>query len=127
MNEKLLLLKASKSQSYWLAAQARTNRKIKLLAERKDRAWNLARRAAILLKGDYGVKRVVLIGSLASGKGFHPRSDIDLVIWGLDENKYYQAVGRLLGLDPEFEVDLIEAEYASPNLSRVIEQDGVSL
>ena len=115
------------SKSYWLAAQTRTNRKIKLLAERKDRAWNLARRAATLLKEDYGVNRIVLIGSLASGKGFHQRSDIDLVVWGLDEKKYYQAVGRLLGLDPEFEVDLIEAEYASPNLSRVIEQDGVSL
>jgi predicted nucleotidyltransferase len=115
------------SQSYWLAAQARTNRKIKLLAERKDRAWYIARCAATLLKEDYGVKRVVLIGSLASGKGFHQRSDIDLVVWGLDEKKHYQAVGRLLGLDPEFEVDLIEAEYASPNLSRVIEQDGVSL
>ena len=127
MNEKLLLLKASKNQSYRLAAQARTNRKIKLLAERKDRAWYIARCAATLLKEDYGVNRIVLIGSLASGKGFHQRSDIDLVVWGLDEKKYYQAVGRLLGLDPEFEVDLIEAEYASPNLSRVIEQDGVSL
>lgn len=115
------------SKSYWLAAQARTNRKIKLLAERKDRAWHLAIRAATLLKGDYGVERVVLIGSLASGKGFHPRSDIDLVIWGLDEKKYYQAVGKLLSLDPAFEIDLIEAEYASPYLSRVIEQDGVSL
>ena len=115
------------SKSYWLAAQARTNRKIKLLAERKDRAWHLAHRAATLLKEEYGVKRVVLIGSLASGKGFHPRSDIDLVIWEPDEKKYYQAVGKLLGLHPAFEIDLIDPEYASPNLSSVIEQDGVSL
>ena len=120
-------IKSQENQSYLFAAQARTNRKIKLLAERKDRAWYVARCAATLLKEDYGVNRIVLIGSLASGKGFHQRSDIDLVVWGLDEKKYYQAVGRLLGLDPEFEVDLIEAEYASPNLSRVIEQDGVSL
>ena len=120
-------IKSQENQSYLFAAQARTNRKIKLLAERKDRAWYVARCAATLLKEDYGVNRIVLIGSLASGKGFHQRSDIDLVVWGLDEKKYYQAVGRLLGLDPEFEIDLIEAEYASPNLSRVIEQDGVSL
>jgi len=127
MNEKLLLLKASKSQSYRLAAQTRTSKKVKSLIERKDRAWYIARCAATLLKEEYGVKQVVLIGSLASGKGFHPRSDIDLVIWGLDEKKYYQVVGRLLGLDSEFDVDLIEAEYASPNLSRVIEKDGVLL
>ncbi len=49
MNEKLLLLKDSKDQSYRLAAQARTNRKIKLLAERKDRAWDIVHRAATLL------------------------------------------------------------------------------
>ena len=121
------LIESQENQSYRLAAQARTNRKIKLLAERKDRAWHLARRAATLLKRDYGVKLVVLIGSLASGKGFHQRSDIDLVVWGLDEKEYYRVVGQLLSLDPAFEIDLIEAEYASPNLSRVIEQDGVSL
>ena len=120
-------IKSQENQSYRLAAQARTNRKIKLLAERKDRAWYIARCAATLLKEDYGVNRIVLIGSLASGKGFHQRSDIDLVVWGLDEKIYYQAVGKLLSLDPAFEIDLIEAEYASPNLSRVIEQDGVSL
>ncbi len=76
---------------------------------------------------NYRVKRVVLIGSLARGKGFHTRSDIDVVVWGLDEKEYYRAVGELLSLEPEFEIDLIEAEYASPNLSRRIEQDEVPL
>ena len=121
------LIKSQESQSYRLAAQTRTNKKVKSLAERKDRAWYIARCATTLLKEDYGVKRVVLIGSLASGKGFHQRSDIDLVVWGLDEKKYYQAVGRLLGLNPEFEIDLIEAENAPPNILIVIEREGISL
>ena len=120
-------IKSQENQSYRLAAQARTRKKVKSFAERKDRAWHLARRAATLLKEEYGVKRVVLIGSLASGKGFHQRSDIDLVVWGLDEKKYYQAVGRLQGLNPEFEVDLIEAENAPPNILIVIEREGISL
>ena len=98
-----------------------------MLAERKGRAWHLARRASTLLKGDYEVKRVVLIGSLASGKGFHPGSDIDLVVWGLDEKEYFRVVGRLLGLVSEIEIDLIEAEYISPEILGVIEQEGIFL
>lgn len=120
-------IKSQENQSYRLAAQARTSKKVKSLAGRKDRSWNLARRAATLLKGGYGLKRVVLINSLASGKGFHERSDIDLVVWGLNEKEYLRTVGRLLALDSEFDVDLIEAEYASPSLIQLVEREGISL
>jgi predicted nucleotidyltransferase len=68
----------------------------------------------------------MLYGSLARGD-FHEHSDIDLMVWGLDEQKYYLAVSELLALDATPEVDLVMAEHASPALLAAAEQEGVPL
>ncbi len=46
-------------------------------------------------------------------------------MWDLDERRYLRALARLLDLEPDIEVDLVEAEQARPELLRVIARDGV--
>src|SRR5438105_4727804 len=108
--------------------RARAAARQKELEARREQAWEVARRAAALLKQEFGVKRVVLFGSLARGPGrFYARSDVDLAVWKLDEQRYFNAVARLLDLDPEIGVDLVEAEYAKPSLKVAIEREGIEL
>lgn len=97
------------------------------LKGRYDRAWDVARAAAAVLKEEFGATRVAVIGSLLRPEQFYERSDVDLAVWGLDERVYLRAVSRLLDLDPEISVDLIEAEFARPALLAVIRQEGQTL
>ncbi len=112
---------------YRETARRRQAMKQQVLAERRQRAWDLARQAAALLKEELGATQVRLFGSLVHGALFHARSDVDLAVWGLDEKIYYQAVSRLLDLDPAIEVDLIRVEDATLSLQNLIEREGVSL
>ncbi|HMN27319.1 MAG TPA: nucleotidyltransferase domain-containing protein [Caldilineaceae bacterium] len=97
------------------------------LAERRQRGLAAAQRAADCLKQEFGVSKVLVFGSLVNPARFHSRSDIDLVVWGLAERDYYRAVGRLQGIDPEFEVDLLRSQDAPVWLAELIAHDGVAL
>ena len=96
-----------------------------LLEDRQHRAWELARKAAAILKEEFGASRVVVFGSLIHRELFHSRSDIDLGVW--DIQGYFRAVSRLMDLDPEIEIDLVPVEDARPGILAVIEQEGVDL
>jgi predicted nucleotidyltransferase len=91
---------------------------------RLKKARQLARRAATVLKKEFGVEKVALFGSLIHPKLFHAHSDVDLVTWGLIGKEYYRAVGVLQSLDPEFTIDLIAFEDASPTLMETILREG---
>ncbi|MBI3762863.1 MAG: nucleotidyltransferase domain-containing protein [Chloroflexi bacterium] len=122
------LISPAQMKIYAQTAQARSKQRRKQLEARRQRAWEVARRSAVLLKQEFGASRVVLFGSLARGPGrFFVRSDVDLAVWGMDERLYLRAVGRLLDLDPEIKADLIEAEYARSAVKTAIERDGVEL
>ncbi len=97
------------------------------LAARRAQAWQVARAAAALLKEQFGAAQVAVFGSLLRPEKFYERSDVDLAVWGLDEREYFKAVSRLLDLDPEISVDLVEIEFATPHLRAAIEQEGVAL
>lgn len=112
---------------YRATARRRWEQKERESALRRERAWQVARQAARLLKDQFGASQVVVFGSLTRKGFFHPRSDVDLAVWGLDERMYYRAVSRLLSLDPEISVDLVEAERARPALRAAIEREGVLL
>ncbi len=96
------------------------------LQEKARAAYQVATQAACLLKGELGVKRVWLFGSLARGT-FGVRSDIDLAVEGLDPSLLYKTVGRLQGLNPEFEIDLIPIEEARPSIRESIITEGILL
>ncbi len=114
-------------EKYVRTARARMQARRRRMAARRERAWAVARRGAALLKDEFGVKRVMVFGSLCHPNLFYERSDVDLAVWGIDERKYLRAVGCLLNLDPEISIDLIEFESARPTLRKAIEREGVEL
>jgi predicted nucleotidyltransferase len=114
-------------EAYRQAARRRIQARRRTRDRRRDRAWQLARRAATLLKEEFGATRVAVFGSLVQSRLFHLRSDIDLAVWGLPERDYYRAVGRLLSLDPDISFDLIEVEFASQRLRKRIQLEGKQL
>lgn len=106
----------------------RNRKRVKPLASaRLTRARKVARKAASILRKQFGVEDVVLFGSVVKPVLFHSRSDVDVAVWGLDERLYFRAVGVLQSIDPEISVDLIPFETASPALQEVILRDGKPL
>jgi predicted nucleotidyltransferase len=91
---------------------------------RRTRAWQIARKAARLLKAKFGAEKVMVFGSLIHPTLFHERSDVDLVVWGLTGREYFRAVSVLLDIEPSISVDLIAFEDARPGLQEVILKEG---
>jgi predicted nucleotidyltransferase len=120
-------ISAEKMAIYRETARRRRQKKDQALALRYERAWAVARQASQILKAQFGADKVVAFGSLLSTKRFHQHSDVDLAVWGLDEKSLYRAVSRLLDLDSEISIDLVEVEFASPAVQAVIKQEGVPL
>lgn len=94
------------------------------LTRRRDHAWQVARQATMLLKEQFGAKRVVAFGSLVHGQWFSRTSDIDLAAWGLRADDYFLAVAKLQDLSGEFKVDLIDMERCRPVLRDAIAKEG---
>ncbi|MBZ0169694.1 hypothetical protein MELA_01123 [Candidatus Methylomirabilis lanthanidiphila] len=95
--------------------------------ERFGQAWEIACRAARLLRERFGATRVVIFGSLAHRTRFHPWSDIDLAAWGIPAAQFYRAVAAVTGLTPDFEVSLVDPEGCRPAVQESIEREGVDL
>jgi len=76
----------------------------------------LARRAADVLRQEFGATRVVVFGSLAHGAWFHSRSDIDLAVAGIRDEDFWRADSAVNRLDPAFELDLVAIESAPSRL-----------
>jgi len=84
--------------------------------DRKKYLLKLADKCAKLLKEKYNVKRVFLIGSLVYGV-VHRRSDIDIVVEGLEPDQYIKALVDLSDiLQWKVEVNLIPFEDAFESL-----------
>ena len=99
------------------------------VAERRDRAWKVARTAADLLRMEYGAARVVVFGSLARKTLFTPWSDIDLAVWGIKPEAYYSAAGAAMdmGLEEGIKIDLVDAENCSKEFYGSIDTSGVDV
>lgn len=108
-------------QRNWRKRQERERQEMEA---RRERAWEVARQAADLLRGRFGASKVVVFGSLARGDLFHERSDVDLAAWGIDERDYLKAVSQLLDLDSTLEVNLVRIEEAREGVQAAIERDG---
>lgn len=94
-----------------LQRQERYKKAIKILEQLKN----------ILIK-KYGVKRIILIGSLNEPERFGFHSDIDLCVEGLKDELYFRAVGELLMLADDFDVDIIPMENATKKMKDKIKQ-----
>lgn len=98
-------------------------------AQRRERERLLARirEAAGALKARFGIRRVMLFGSLAHEAWFVPDSDVDLAVEGLAGDDYWQAWRLVEEVIVDRLVDLIEIEMAGESLRRAIERYGVEL
>lgn len=65
---------------YQATARRRAAKRRQAIEARRQATWEIAKRAAALLKSDYGVSRVVLFGSLSRDEPFSFHSDIDLAV-----------------------------------------------
>jgi uncharacterized protein len=113
--------------SYRDGYRQRRDQRSQALAARRECAWTVARTGAQILREQFGAAQVAVFGSLLRPDKFYERSDVDLAVWGLDERVYLKAVARLLDLNPEIAVDLVEIEFAAPRLRTAIEQEGMVL
>ena len=94
------------------------------ISSRRRRAMSVARKAAKLLKADFGAKEVILFGSLTRRVGFTLWSDIDLASRGIPSEKYLAAMDTVLHLSPEFKIDLVELETCLPAMRKSIKDEG---
>lgn len=85
------------------------------------------RKATSVLKERFGVRRVLLFGSLAHVGWFVPDSDVDLVVEGLAAEYYWEAWRVVEEIIEDRPVDLIEVETARDSLQRAIRRYGVEL
>jgi predicted nucleotidyltransferase len=127
MSKTALSLTPKEVAAYRRAAALAKPKRRESIRARRTRAWQVARKAAQVLKAEFGAKKVVVFGSLLSPALFHDRSDVDLAVWGLTGRAYYRAVSALLDIEPSVSVDLIAFEDARPALQAVILREGRGL
>ena len=106
---------------YRASARRRAEQRRQQQLTRYHRGREVAKTAARLLKDTWSANKVVLFGSMLTPEKVHGRSDIDLAVWGLPAADYLKALSALLDIDPDFSIDLIEAEHASPHLLAAIQ------
>ncbi len=68
---------------------------------RWDCAWHVARKAARLLREQFGATRVVVFGSLVRRTWSTPWSDVDLAVCGVPAEKFYRAIGAVYDFGAE--------------------------
>lgn len=90
------------------------------------RARALASEAAGVLRERFGATHVLLYGSLARGQ-FLVGSDIDLVAWGIDSDRWLDVVGVGMELGREVEMSVALAQMMRPGVLTEALQDGVDL
>jgi predicted nucleotidyltransferase len=114
-------------QAYRAAVRARRAAERAALAERRQRAWVLARQAAELLKTRFGATRVVVFGSLNCPEFFNEHSDVDIAAWGLPAKDWLRAIGAVQDLSDDIPINLVDMNIVRPELAAVIEREGVEL
>lgn len=112
---------------YRAAARRRWEREQQELAQREARAWAVARRAAQLLKRQFGATRVVVFGSLVHPGMFNPWSDVDIAAWGIRPEDTFRAIGEVFELDSEIKVNLVDMGACRSSIREVIEREGMEL
>jgi len=87
----------------------------------------LARRAATLLRELFEAERVVVSGSLVHSGCFTPWSDVDIAAWGIQPYDTFRAMGMVMDIGAEIELNLVDVGTCSTSLLATIEREGVAL
>jgi predicted nucleotidyltransferase len=92
--------------------------------DRKKELQKITKKCANILKDKYKVRKIILIGSLARGM-IHEKSDIDLVVEGLEPSQYIKALTDLWDILPAgVELNLISFEDAFESLKEKAIKEG---
>jgi predicted nucleotidyltransferase len=113
--------------AYRATAQRRWEEEQRERARREERAWALARQAAVLLRKQFGATRIVVFGSLVRQGMFTLWSDVDIAAWGIQPQDTLRAIGAVFDLDAGIQVNLVDVNTTSSELFNAIEQEGVEL
>lgn len=113
--------------AYKRGARERLAREEQETRKRRAQAWDVARRAAALLRAGFGARRVLVFGSLAAGTRFGVTSDLDLAVEGITPEYFWRAWAALDYIESPFEIDLVAIEYAPSKLFTAIQREGVEL
>jgi uncharacterized protein len=114
-------------EAYRSSLISRQEQETRELKQRRERAWSLALKAADMLKKRFGVKKVVLFGSLARERIFTMWSDVDLAAWGLRPEDTFRAIGEVYDLDEDIRVNLVDVSACRSSFLETIEKDGVEI
>ncbi len=98
-----------------------------MVASKRLLAWDVARRAARILRERYGATRIRVFGSILHPERFHAGSDIDLAVEGVTVTDYWDAVAEVFLLDEVIKVDLVDPDSCSPAVWNIVEEEGVDL
>lgn len=90
-------------------------------------AIDMARKVAILMREKYGVKRVILFGSICRNAYVHKRSDIDLLVEGLNKDDLLHAGFDAWMITKPFDVDIIPMEIAEKAIVENAMKEGIEL
>lgn len=98
-------------------------------AERHERALELAKAAASLLKERFGAERVALFGSALHPDRFTLWSDVDLAAWGIRTSDALRAIGEVadLGAANGIPMNLVDLSMCRRELLQEIEKGCVDL
>lgn len=93
---------------------------------RRQEAFDVARKAAQILRDRFGAGKVVVFGSLALGE-ITRWSDVDLAAWDIPPDRFYAAVAAVTDLSRSFQIDLIDAKTCKPSVREILEVEGIEL
>lgn len=93
---------------------------------RRD-ALKKAKKIAIMLKNKYGAKEVILFGSLSRKEFIHERTDIDLLVKGINLEDLLIAGIDAWKIALPFDVDIIPEEKAEHFIIKIAKKEGIRL
>ena len=88
-------------------------------------AWEKVYLISDLLKTEYKAKTVIVFGSLTEKQRFHKKSDIDIAVTGIANDKFYEAYGKIIGKISSIEIDLVDVNDCRDSLLNVINKEGI--
>ncbi|MHA1522647.1 MAG: nucleotidyltransferase family protein [Promethearchaeota archaeon] len=119
---------ATPIEPYRQAWQRRFKVQKEKMFERKAYLLKIARKIAIFLKKEYNLTEIYLIGSLSSERTISSHSDIDLVVKGIPDEKYFSILAKIYDEMPgDVKLDLISFESARSSLQEKAIHEGIQL
>ena len=101
--------------------------KTKEINNRFKLAWKNAKLISKLLKEKYNADTIIVYGSLTDKKRFHKRSDIDLAVSGIANEKFYKAYGEITSKFTDFDIDFVDLQDCKESLLTSIKKEGIKI